>query len=387
MEETLTTKAQLIPGDMGIFLNQKALWITNWQWLAILGSIFALWAFRPIIEIILTKIKTSSKWFREKNTFIKFMLEQPNERSISWIIICLIWLAIFDALGLPEKGHKYLAGVATLILSIHVMRIAYLAANATGDLLKAMADRTSSPMDDQLAPFATKVMKFLVVVIGILIILQSFDVKVMSLIAGLGLGGLALALAAQDTAANVFGSITILLDSPFKVGDLVRIGDTEGIVSDIGFRSTQIRTNYNSLVTIPNSVMAKEKIDNLERRNERRIRQVLGIAYETPPATISLFVDGIKNLLMAEPLVNKENIVVVFNNFNAASLDILTMFHIKTSDGPTEFDLTQKIFRQILELAAKLKVDFAYPTQTIYLKRPEHDSKEAKAPHIELQTT
>jgi MscS family membrane protein len=190
----------------------------------------------------------------------------------------------------------------------------------------------------------------------------------MSLLAGLGLGGLALALAAQDTAANVFGSVAIMFDNPFKVGDWIKLKDAEGTVEEIGFRSTRIRTFYNSVVTLPNAMIAKEVVDNMGIRPARRIRQIIGITYETPIPMITQFCDEVRYMITNHPQVNADSVTVNFNNFNASSLDILVNFHIRVFTGPEEMELQQKIFIQILEIASRLKVDFAYPTQTTYSK-------------------
>jgi len=234
--------------------------------------------------------------------------------------------------------------------------------------MKDWAAKTETTLDDQLAPFATKTLKVLAIVLGILIALQNFGFNVMSLLAGLGLGGLALALAAQDTAANLFGSITILFDSPFKVGDHVRVGDTEGTVEDIGFRSTRIRTFYNSEVIIPNSTMAKEKIDNLTQRSARRIRQTIGLHYDTPTEKIISFCEGVRYLLLQEEKIQRDSVQVHFMNYNASTLDVLVQFHLSVVDGKEEMDRQQRLFCDILDLSRKMEISLAYPTQTLYMQ-------------------
>ncbi len=253
-------------------------------------------------------------------------------------------------------------------MAIWVIRLLYYAVDGLTAVFAQLALKTESTYDDQLVPFASKTLKVLVVVLGFLIVVQSFGLNVMSLLAGLGLGGLALALAAPDTAANLFGSITILFDNPFKIGDWVKVKDMEGTVEEIGFRSTRIRTFYNSLITIPNAMMAKETIDNMGVRPFRRIRQVLGVTYETESEKIEQFCEQIRYLLKQHSKVNPETVIVYFNNCNASSLDILVNFHLQVFTGPEELETQQQIFLEILKLAAKMKVDFAYPTQTVYHK-------------------
>src|SRR5690606_24921192 len=139
------------------------------------------------------------------------------------------------------------------------------------------AESTDSKLDDQLVPLLRKAMKIFVVLVGALFLLQNLDVNVASLVAGLGIGGVAVALAAKDTIANFFGSLMIFIDRPFQIGDWVKIGETEGIVEVVGFRSTRVRTFYNSLVTVPNAHFTEAAIDNLGMREYRRTSTVLNL--------------------------------------------------------------------------------------------------------------
>jgi MscS family membrane protein len=198
--------------------------------------------------------------------------------------------------------------------------------------------------------------------------MQSFGINVMSLLAGLGLGGLALALAAQDTAANLFGSITILLDTPFKVGDWIKVGDTEGTVEEVGFRSTRIRTFYQSLITVPNSTIAKEKIDNMGSRPLRRIRHVLGLSYETSPEQIKSFCEQIKSLIQEHPLSDKNTYSVYLTAYSASSLDVTINFFINAPNGDIELSTQQEFLLNFWNLAQELKINYAFPTQTLYIK-------------------
>lgn len=350
-------------------LNSTFFLMPNWKWLALIFGFLIGLSLRPILQLFSSKIRNSIQRSQESKTFLAYLLRLPMDSILSWIGLMLLWLFLVDSLKIHEGWDKYLTGLLRILLSLHVIRLSYLAVDAIGQVLLDFAAQTESTLDDRLAPFATKTLKVLVVVMGVLITLQNFKIEVMSLLAGLGLGGLALALAAQDTAANLFGSIMILIDNPFHLGDHIKIGDTEGIVEEVGFRSTRIRTFANTLVTLPNSVVAKEKIENLGIRQARRVRQILGLHYDTPPEKINQFCEEIKYLIGSEALVQKDNIVVCFNNFNASSLDILVNFHINTLDVKVELEMTQKIFTEIWKLSKKVGVDFAYPTQTLYLNK------------------
>ena len=190
------------------------------------------------------------------------------------------------------------------------------------------------------------------------------------MLAGLGLGGLALALAAQDTAANFFGSLMILVDQPFKIGDYIKIGDTEGIVENIGFRSTRIRTFDRSLVTLPNSFVAKEKIDNLTLRDSFRIRHILGFVYSTPTKTLASYCDELRKDLSLDPRVLKDDIRVFFQEMGDFNLQVLVQVYV-TPMTAIEFAATRQEFLiQIMNLAEKRGLEFAFPTQTHHMPEP-----------------
>ncbi|MEN0057381.1 MAG: mechanosensitive ion channel family protein, partial [Bdellovibrio sp.] len=287
-----------------------------------------------------------------------------------------IWFAVGDTVALNGKFNIYYEHLLRGILAFYIIRLIYHAVDALQSVFMDMALKTESTYDDQLVPFGSKALKVLVVVLGVLIVLQSFGLNVMSLLAGLGLGGLALALAAQDTAANLFGSITILFDHPFKVGDLIKMKDIEGTVEEIGFRSTRVRTAHNSLITIPNAMMAKETIDNMGVRPYRRVRQSLGLTYETPPEKIEQFCEHLRYTITQHPRVNPETVMVYFNNYNQSSLDVLVNFHLQVFTGAEELEHQQQIFLEIMKIAQKMKVNFAYPTQTVYQTNVEPQSSQ-----------
>lgn len=359
-----------VPTEFRDLLVDVWFFIPNWQWLVLIGASLLSLILRPFLQFGLKKLKKKSPWRKEDGSFLGFFREEPSEGAASWIVVGLIWLLILDLMQLPAPMDRALTLFTKVVLAVHLIRFVYLAVDALGEVFRSKASKTETSLDDQLAPFATKSLKILVVVLGVLLALQNFGFNVVGLLAGLGLGGLALALAAQDTAANLFGSVTILLDAPFKVGDWIKIGDTEGIVEEVGFRSTRIRTFYNSLVTLPNSVVAKERIDNMGVRTARRVRQVLGIQYDTPPERVAEFVDAIRYGLLQEPQIDRERVSVTFVGFNASSLDILVNFHLLGINSiAEEHALTQKMYLEFLKIAKEHGVSFAFPTQTLFVEK------------------
>jgi MscS family membrane protein len=217
-------------------------------------------------------------------------------------------------------------------------------------------------------PLIRRALKVFIVAVGAIFVLQNLNVDVAGLVAGLGLGGLAFALAAKETVANLFGSATIFADRPFHIGDWVRIGDAEGIVESVGFRSTKIRTFYNSVVSIPNSTVANAIVDNLGARVYRRCRTVLGVRYDTTAEQVQAFVDGIRAIITNNPHTRKDYYEIHFNDFGASSLNILVYFFLKVPSWSEELRQRHNVLLEILRLAKALGVEFAFPTQTLHIE-------------------
>lgn len=358
-----------MPQELQLFLDQKILGLPNWKWVSLIAAFLFLFFFRRVVLWLTIKIKKAENYFPEK-TFMHFFLEQPIEKGISWVVISGIGLLMINSLDLPVSFNTKLGFVIQLFLAINLLRVAYVAATAFGLTIQVWAKQTESDLDDQLAPFAIKVMKVLVVVVGVLIILQNFGVNVTALLAGLGIGGVALAFAAQDTVSNLFGTVTILLDRPFKLGDWIKVGDIEGTVEELGFRSTRIRTFYNSLITLPNSVMAKEKIDNMTaRQGVIRFRHTIGFTYDATPKLLQEFSETLKYHLLQDPSVDRQRIVIHFNSYGDSSLNVLINFHYRLQSlEENEVQRTQAYLNLIHETAAELKLSFAFPTRTVVVQ-------------------
>lgn len=188
-----------------------------------------------------------------------------------------------------------------------------------------------------------------------------------SVLAGLGVGGLAVALAARETIANLIGSLLITLEKPFRVGHLVRVGGTEGTVEDVGFRSTRIRTLDNVLVTIPSSSVVNSTIENLSLRPKRRQRFRVQVTYDTSPEKLQELVAGIKRTVLDNPLVEQSSCYITFYDLAESSLDILVIFHLLVDDYEIELREREAVLLRIMDLVRDLGLDFAFPTRTLTL--------------------
>ena len=219
-------------------------------------------------------------------------------------------------------------------------------------------------------PWIKKTLVTVFVVFGVLMIAQSLGADVKAFLAGLGLGGLAFALAAQDTIANLFGSVVVAIDQPFKIGEAVQIGTTIGVVEDIGLRSTKIRTFDKSLVIIPNKTVAAEAITNLSRFTQRRVTQTLGLTYDTTPEQMEAILVDLRRILTENEGVDKNAVMVYFSNYGASSLDIMVVYLTVSPDFIEHFKVRERVNLAFMRAVTARGLSFAFPTQTVQLEGP-----------------
>ncbi|MBO7521123.1 MAG: mechanosensitive ion channel family protein [Opitutales bacterium] len=232
-------------------------------------------------------------------------------------------------------------------------------------LKKKSANSTANLME-----FLRRVVKFFVVVIAALSVLTNCGVNVNTIIASLGIGGMALAFASQDTIANFFGSVSIILDRPFIVGDWVKTSSCEGNVEAIGFRSTRIRTFSNTLVTIPNSILAKDSVENLSKMGARKVVQTLGFTYSSAPEQIEDFLPKLRELVLNIEGVDKRNGVrAEFLDFGASSLNVALVFYTKKIDYASHTETRTRANLAIMRLAKDCGLSFAFPSTSVYIEK------------------
>ncbi len=209
--------------------------------------------------------------------------------------------------------------------------------------------------------------------------IQNMGYSISGLLASLGIGGLAVALAARETLSNVFGSLMIIIDRPFNVGDWIKTGDLEGTVEEVGFRSTRIRTFAKTLITVPNNVVASQSIDNFSRMPKRRVMLTVGVTYHTTPAQMREAVSSIRELLENHDAVDPEFMLVNFTDFGASSLDILVYCFTKTTVWAEYLAARQDICLQIMDTLENLGLEIAFPSRSIYLRTDDQEALPAPA--------
>lgn len=229
---------------------------------------------------------------------------------------------------------------------------------------------TGIQIEDALLPFVRTGLKIILIALAAVIIIQVWGYDVSGLIAGLGLGGLAFSLAAQDTVSNLFGFSTIVTDRPFIVGEFVKTKDVEGIIESVGLRSTRVRQLDQALVTVPNSMLTTTSVLNWSRLTKRRIDQIVGISYKANPDQMQTLLDQLRQTLQARPNVDAESVVVFLVNFGASTLDVLVRCYVSLSDWKEFTAEKEQILLEIMRIVDELGLEIALPSHTIYFNQP-----------------
>ncbi len=354
--------AQRLPAP----LRDQVLGVALWKWAGL--------ALLAVLALILAKVGEilgRGLLRRTIRSFTERWDEEVERRVLSranLLLMAGIVAILLPNLAFPVRFNQILFVALKLCISVAAILILNAVVDLVFDTLGQKAAGTDTKMDDQVLPLLRRAAKALVLVVGSLFVLQNLDVDVASLIAGLGLGGLAFALAAKDTLANLFGSVTVFADRPFQIGDWVVIGGVEGIIEEVGFRSTRVRTFYDSVVTIPNSRMTDTTIDNKGRRRYRRFKTTLGLTYDATPDQVQAFVEGVRASIQASPYTRKEAYEVHFFGLGAHSLDVLVYCFFEVSDWTDELKGRHALLLEWMRLAESLGLGFAFPTQTLHVE-------------------
>jgi len=349
------------------FGDSKFLGLYVWQLFGILIIVVLSFIVHKIFTLVFENIiiKYLRKLGYER---IAINLVKPIAKPISYLIIFPILIILVPVLQLPVSVSRYIIIGLKAFWPIFLTIVFYRLVDVFGVYMVKVAEKTESTLDDQLVPLVRKILKTFVVIIGVLFVLMNLNISIIPFITGLSIGGLAFALAAQDTIKNFFGSLMIFIDKPFQVGNWITSGDIDGSVEEVGLRSTRIRTFRNSLIYVPNGILADRTIDNHGLRQYRRFYSTLSITYDTPPALIEVFIEGLNKIVAAHPHVRKDYYNIYLNNFGDSSLNIMFYIFFEAPTWPLELKYRHEIMISILQLAEKLNVRFAFPTRTLHME-------------------
>lgn len=348
--------------------------------LIILISVITHKVFTLVIEKIIISIMIKKGHQKLAHSYVA-----PVAKPLSILIIFPILLILIPVLQLPIKINSYTILALKGLWPVFATVVCYRIVDILGMYMMKLAEKTESTLDDQIAPLVRKALKVFVVIVGLLAILANLDYDLWPLLTGLSIGGLAFALAAQDTIKNFFGSIMIFIDKPFQIGDWITSGEIDGTVEEVGFRATRIRTFRNSVTYVPNGTIANNTVDNHGLRNYRRFYTQIAINYDTPAAVINVFVEGLRKIVDNHPNTLKDNYHVYLNTMADSSLNVMFYIFFKVPTWGEELRCRHEVLIEIIKLAEELGVNFAFPTSTLHMETfPE---KKSNSPEYEKNTS
>lgn len=309
--------------------------------------------------------KITSKTKSKIDDIIVDMIEEP---VILAITIAGLWFGL-NRLTFPEDWYNWMGKIYHILLTVNVTWLfARLVDAIIQEYVLPLTEKTESDIDNQIIPVVKKGLKASIWILGIIVALNNAGYDVGALIAGLGIGGLALAMAAKDSVSNIFGGIMIFTDKPFKVGDRIKINGFDGAIEEIGLRTSRMRTLEGRLVTIPNSQFTGNMVENVSAEPTRKVILNIGLIYDTTSEQIQQGIDLLKQIAGNNTNI-EDNYLVSFNAFNDFSLGILFIYYIKKESDilntQTEINLA------ILSQFNANGLEMAFPTQTLYHKKED----------------
>jgi len=347
--------------------SKKVLGLYTFQYIAILIlallSVIVHRLFTFLAERVIRKVLIRSGFGDSAKETLK-----PIARPTSVFIIVLLLMLFVPVLQLPPSYAQYVIMTLRVLVPLMATVVAYRLVNVLASYFAKLATKTESTLDDQMVPLVRKTLKTFVVLTGTLFILDNLDIPILPLLTGLSIGGLAFALAAQDTLKNFFGSLMIFIDKPFQIGDWVTSGDVDGTVEEVGFRSSRVRTFRNSLIYIPNGILADRTIDNHGLRMYRRFYTTIAVKYDTPPDLMEAFTEGLRKIVLDHPHTVKDKFHIYFNDLGSSSLNIMFYIFFDVPSWGEELAARHEVLIQIMKLAEKLGINFAFPTQTLHME-------------------
>jgi len=282
-------------------------------------------------------------------------------------LFIIIGTRLFFALLFLET--PFINNIISSMIAYNLFWAFYELINALRGIVYSFTSRINPELSYEVGNFILAIIKGVVLVIGLASILQVWGINVGGLLAGLGIGGLAFALAAKDTAANIFGSVALLLDKSIRIGEWIKVGEVEGTVEDIGMRTTKIRSFEKSLITLPNQVIANSPIENYSRRGVRRIKMTLGVTYNTTSQQMEQILLDIKSMLKNHPsIAQKETMLVNFTSFDDSSLGIFIYTFSNTANWAGYMNIKEDINLKIMKIIEDNDTEFAFPSQSLYVE-------------------
>ncbi|HIP12547.1 MAG TPA: mechanosensitive ion channel family protein [Arcobacter sp.] len=326
-----------------------------------------------LIFLVLRKLFTSII-LKSAKVFVQKSKTQIDDKILEVlskpITFSFIVIGIYLSLAYLNYGSLFFdKSIKSLIIFV-IFWIVYDLVKVFNYAVSNFTKKFGSELHKEIASFLVKTIKIFIALVGGVAILQVWDINVSAFIASLGLGGLAFALAAKDTAANLFGGLTILADKALKMGDWIKVGSVEGVVEDIGLRTTKIRTFEKSLITLPNQILANQPVENFSRRGIRRIKFRVGLTYDTSSVNIQKIVEEIRIMLQSHSKIAQDATMLVrFDRFEDSSLSIFIYTFTSTSNWGEYLEIKEDVNLKVIKIVEEHNSAFAFPSQSIYIEK------------------
>ena len=351
-----------------------------WRFGILLAIIFLTLILARIIRQIIAK--TGDRFEKKKETqLLSLILKSLAPPASMAVIACGVYISRFafifitenNPVGFTASTYNLWIKISQALFAFAVAYFIYRLVDLVEHYLKKFFAGTDTGLESMLIPVIRKSLRIFVTALAALYIADNIlGQDIGTILAAAGIGGLAFALAAQDTIANLFGSVSIFADRPFRVGDRIRVGGFDGPVEDVGFRSTRIRTLDGHLVTVPNSKVVNEMVENISKRPSIKRALNIGVTYDTPPDKIEKALKHIKKILADVEQINTDPDTpprIFFTEFKDCSLNIMVLYWFKPPDYWAFLDVGQKINLDIMRAFEAENIEFAFPTQTLYVKK------------------
>jgi len=323
--------------------------------------------------------KPLQKLLLHTDTEVDEYLAETSKAPIAWLTyIVAIYLGV-RVLDLPETTAETVGVVARSVGTIIAAWLVFRVLDVGIHFLDDYTEDTEATIDDQLVPVVRRISSILLVIVAGLLIVQQWGYNISTLIAGLGIGGLGFALAARNMLSNWFGALMIFTDRPFEIGEWIETDFGEGTVEEVGLRSTRIRMYGRERLIIPNSEVASTAITNSSAVDRRRVKEEIGLIYETTYEQLTEVLEGTRDLLDSHEAVLDEDWRVFFVGFSESSLEIEISYFNADPDWTAMRQTRETIFLEIIEIVEEAGTEFAYPTRSLHLEEDSAPPNEHRA--------
>jgi MscS family membrane protein len=366
-----TNITEEVASKLAEFTSSPFLGVALWRYVLALVALLLGFALKKFLEVFVIR-RLVRLLSRTPIKYDELIVEALGKPLSAFVIVACVYLAtiiVAADLDLSALAHSLIRRSYLVAVGSILIWAAYRLVDVFARYLDDAVSADETAVKGQFVPVIKQSLRIFVVIIGGLTVLSSLDVDIKALLGGLGIGGVAIALAAQDTVGNFIGTLSIFTDRPFKVGDWIIVGDkVDGNVEQIGFRSTKVRTWPKTLMSIPNRILAAEIIDNWSRMPKRRVKMTVGVTYSTTAEQMEELLSRIRQMLRAEEGVDQDFFLVRFTEFGASSLDIFLYYFTRSIQWDEHLAQRERVNLNIMRIIREMGLSIAFPTRSIHLE-------------------